>query len=186
MNKKNAVLKLPWLTSFLVCLVILSLAKWILVDDWYLKSERYSKKFQNLREEFKIKSNQAAKIQLYREQVSELESISMDFFRKNRTSNEVRHEDLLTDIYAYVNINGGTIEKIEFRDIGNKGNFRIISFDIELRLQLESLMMLLAGIHNSPKVATIPSINIIPDINDEVLAKFTLNYYQRQWGNGKK
>ena len=126
------------------------------------------KEFQ-LKEEFKVKADQAAKLELYKEQLAEMEASFGALLRQLPETTEV--ESLLVDVSQTGLAAGLEIKKFKPSAEEKKGFYAELPISLEVSGSYHQLATFISGIAALPRIVTISELKLEPfdkgeDISD--------------------
>ena len=126
------------------------------------------KEFQ-LKEEFKVKADQAAKLELYKEQLAEMEASFGALLRELPETTEV--ESLLVDVSQTGLAAGLEIKKFKPSAEEKKGFYAELPISLEVSGSYHQLATFISGIAALPRIVTISELKLEPfdkgeDISD--------------------
>ena len=127
--------------------------------------ERHEKKEFELKEEFKIKADQAAKLELYKEQLAEMEASFGALLRQLPETTEV--ESLLVDVSQTGLAAGLEIKKFKPSGEEKKGFYAELPITLEVSGSFHQLATFISGIAALPRIVTISDMKLEP-FNKEV------------------
>ena len=134
--------------------------------------ERHEKKEFELKEEFKIKADQAAKLELYKEQLAEMEASFGALLRQLPETTEV--ESLLVDVSQTGLAAGLEIKKFKPSGEEKKGFYAELPITLEVTGSFHQLATFISGIAALPRIVTISDMKLEP-FNKEVQSTGKLN-----------
>ncbi len=126
--------------------------------------ERLEKKETELKGEFKIKADQAAKLELYKEQLAEMEASFGALLRQLPETTEV--ESLLVDVSQTGLAAGLEIKKFKPSDEEKKGFYAELPIALEVSGSFHQLATFISGIAALPRIVTISEMRLEPFSKD--------------------
>ncbi|MDH3220180.1 MAG: type 4a pilus biogenesis protein PilO [Gammaproteobacteria bacterium] len=126
--------------------------------------ERHEKKEVELKEEFKIKADQAAKLELYKEQLAEMEASFGALLRQLPETTEV--ESLLVDVSQTGLAAGLEIKKFKPSAEEKKGFYAELPISLEVTGSYHQLATFISGIAALPRIVTISDMKLEPQDKD--------------------
>ena len=126
--------------------------------------ERHEKKEVELKEEFKIKADQAAKLELYKEQLAEMEASFGALLRQLPETTEV--ESLLVDVSQTGLAAGLEIKKFKPSAEEKKGFYAELPISLEVTGTYHQLATFISGIAALPRIVTISDMKLEPQDKD--------------------
>jgi type IV pilus assembly protein PilO len=129
--------------------------------------ERHEKKEVELKEEFKVKADQAAKLELYKEQLAEMEASFGALLRQLPETTEV--ESLLIDVSQTGLAAGLEVKKFKPSAEEKKGFYAELPIALEISGSYHQLATFISGIASLPRIVTISDMKLEPfDKQEEV------------------
>jgi type IV pilus assembly protein PilO len=122
--------------------------------------ERHEKKEIELKEEFKIKAGQAAKLELYKEQLAEMEASFGALLRQLPETTEV--ESLLIDVSQTGLASGLEVKKFKPSAEEKKGFYAELPISLEVSGSYHQLATFISGIASLPRIVTISEMKLEP------------------------
>ena len=122
--------------------------------------ERHERKEVELKEEFKIKADQAAKLELYKEQLAEMEASFGALLRQLPETTEV--ESLLIDVSQTGLAAGLEIKKFKPSAEEKKGFYAELPISLEVSGSYHQLVTFISGIAALPRIVTISDMKLEP------------------------
>ena len=136
--------------------------------------ERHEKKEFELKEEFKVKADQAAKLELYKEQLAEMEASFGALLRQLPETTEV--ESLLVDVSQTGLAAGLEVKKFKPSAEEKKGFYAELPISLEVSGSYHQLATFISGIAALPRIVTISNMKLTPfDKKDDVSTSGKLN-----------
>jgi len=130
--------------------------------------ERQERKENELKEEFKVKADQAAKLDLYKEQLAEMEASFGALLRQLPETTEV--ESLLVDVSQTGLAAGLEIKKFKPSDEEKKGFYAELPISLEVSGSFHQLATFISGIAALPRIVTISEMKLEPFSEEEETA----------------
>jgi len=127
--------------------------------------ERHEKKEFELKEEFKVKADQAAKLDLYKEQLAEMEASFGALLRQLPETTEV--ESLLVDVSQTGLAAGLEIKRFKPSSEEKKGFYAELPIALEVSGSYHQLATFISGIAALPRIATISDMKLEPVDKEE-------------------
>jgi len=122
--------------------------------------ERHEKKEVELKDEFKIKADQAAKLELYKEQLAEMEASFGALLRQLPETTEV--ESLLVDVSQTGLAAGLEVKKFKPSAEQKKGFYAELPISLEISGSYHQLATFISGIAALPRIVTISDMKLEP------------------------
>ena len=127
--------------------------------------ERHEKKEVELKNEFKIKAERAAKLELYKEQLAEMEASFGALLRQLPETTEV--ESLLVDVSQTGLAAGLEIKKFKPSAEEKKGFYAELPISLEVSGSFHQLATFISGIAALPRIVTIHDMKLEPPKESE-------------------
>ena len=122
--------------------------------------EKHEKKEFQLKEEFKVKTDQAAKLNLYKEQLAEMEASFGALLRQLPSTTEV--ESLLVDVSQTGLASGLEVKKFKPSAEEKKGFYAELPISLEVSGSFHQLATFISGIASLPRIVTISDMKLEP------------------------
>jgi len=122
--------------------------------------ERHERKEVELKEEFKVKADQAAKLELYKEQLAEMEASFGALLRQLPETTEV--ESLLVDVSQTGLASGLEVKKFKPSAEEKKGFYAELPISLEVSGSYHQLATFISGIAALPRIVTISDMKLEP------------------------
>ena len=122
--------------------------------------ERHEKKEVELKDEFKVKADQAAKLELYKEQLAEMEASFGALLRQLPETTEV--ESLLVDVSQTGLAAGLEVKKFKPSAEEKKGFYAELPIALEVSGSYHQLATFISGIAALPRIVTISNMKLEP------------------------
>jgi len=122
--------------------------------------ERKERKETELKDEFKAKADKAAKLELYKEQLAEMEASFGALLRQLPETTEV--ESLLVDVSQTGLAAGLEIKKFKPSDEEKKGFYAELPISLEVSGSFHQLATFISGIAALPRIVTISDMKLEP------------------------
>lgn len=122
--------------------------------------ERHERKEIELKEEFKVKADQAAKLELYKEQLAEMEASFGALLRQLPETTEV--ESLLVDVSQTGLAAGLEVKKFKPSAEEKKGFYAELPISLEVSGSYHQLATFISGIAALPRIVTISDMKLEP------------------------
>ena len=130
--------------------------------------ERHEKKEVELKDEFKVKADQAAKLELYKEQLAEMEASFGALLRQLPETTEV--ESLLVDVSQTGLAAGLEVKKFKPSAEEKKGFYAELPISLEVSGSYHQLATFISGIAALPRIVTISDMKLEPFDKEETSA----------------
>ena len=129
--------------------------------------EKHERKEVELKEEFKVKADQAAKLELYKEQLAEMEASFGALLRQLPETTEV--ESLLVDVSQTGLAAGLEVKKFKPSAEEKKGFYAELPISLEISGSFHQLATFISGIAALPRIVTISEMKLEPfDKKEEI------------------
>ena len=152
---------------FIVCFIAINIAGfYFLTLDQLDSLESHEKKEFELKEEFKVKADQAAKLELYKEQLAEMEASFGALLRQLPETTEV--ESLLVDVSQTGLAAGLEIKKFKPSAEEKKGFYAELPIALEVSGSYHQLATFISGIAALPRIVTISDMKLEPFDKEDV------------------
>lgn len=135
--------------------------------------ERKEVKETELKDEFRAKADKAAKLELYKEQLAEMEASFGALLRQLPETTEV--ESLLVDVSQTGLAAGLEIQKFKPSDEEKKGFYAELPITLEVSGSFHQLATFISGIAALPRIVTISDMKLEPfDLEEENAGKLKM------------
>jgi type IV pilus assembly protein PilO len=129
--------------------------------------EKHEKKEFELKDEFKVKTDKAAKLELYKEQLAEMEASFGALLRQLPSTTEV--ESLLVDVSQTGLASGLEVKKFKPSAEEKKGFYAELPISLEVSGSFHQLATFISGIAALPRIVTISNMKLEPfDTKEEI------------------
>jgi type IV pilus assembly protein PilO len=139
---------------------IIGAGLWFDTQEQLKVLEKHEKKEFQLKDEFKVKADQAAKLELYKEQLAEMEASFGALLRQLPETTEV--ESLLVDVSQTGLAAGLEIKKFKPSEEEKKGFYAELPISLEVSGSFHQLANFISGIAALPRIVTISDMNLVP------------------------
>jgi type IV pilus assembly protein PilO len=150
----------------LLFVIIIGLGLWYDTRDQLKVLERHESKEVELKDEFKIKAGQAAKLELYKEQLAEMEASFGALLRQLPETTEV--ESLLVDVSQTGLASGLEVKKFKPSAEEKKGFYAELPITLEVSGSYHQLATFISGIASLPRIVTISDMKLEPFDKEEL------------------
>ena len=140
--------------------VIIGSGLWFDTQEQLKVLEKHEMKEVELKREFKVKADRAAKLELYKEQLAEMEASFGALLRQLPETTEV--ESLLVDVSQTGLAAGLEIKKFKPSDEEKKGFYAELPISLEVSGSFHQLATFISGIAALPRIVTISEMNLEP------------------------
>ena len=128
--------------------------------------ETHEKKEVGLKQEFKVKANQSAKLELYKEQLAEMEASFGALLRQLPSTTEV--ESLLVDVSQTGLAAGLEVKKFKPSGEQKKGFYAELPISLEVSGSFHQLATFISGIAALPRIVTIHDMTLEPFAKEDI------------------
>ena len=135
--------------------------------------ERKERKETELKDEFRVKADKAAKLELYKEQLAEMEASFGALLRQLPETTEV--ESLLVDVSQTGLAAGLEIKKFKPSSEEKKGFYAELPITLEVSGSFHQLATFISGIAALPRIVTISDMTLEPfSVEDQTAGKLKM------------
>ena len=145
---------------FLIFAVIIGLGLYYDTKDQFAQLERHKTKETELKDEFKLKADRAAKLDLYKEQLAEMRVSFGALLRQLPEKTDV--ESLLVDVSQTGLASGLEIKKFKPSAEEKKGFYAELPITLEVSGSFHQLASFISGIAALPRIVTISNLKLAP------------------------
>ena len=153
---------------FTLCAMIIGAGLWFDTQKQLQQLENHEKKEIELKEVFKIKASQAAKLELYKEQLAEMNATFGALLRQLPEKTDV--ESLLVDVSQTGLASGLEVQKFKPSVEEKKGFYAELPITLEVLGSFHQMATFISGIAALPRIVTISDMKLEPvkkDANDD-------------------
>jgi type IV pilus assembly protein PilO len=144
---------------------IIGTGLWFDTQEQLKVLEKHEKKEVQLKGEFKVKAEQAAKLELYKEQLAEMEASFGALLRQLPETTEV--ESLLVDVSQTGLAAGLEIKKFKPSEEEKKGFYAELPISLDVSGSFHQLATFISGIAALPRIVTISEMKLEPFNNED-------------------
>jgi type IV pilus assembly protein PilO len=151
-----------------LCTIIIVAGLWFDTQKQLAKLEDHQKKEIGLKEEFKVKALRAAKLDLYKEQLAEMNATFGALLRQLPEKTDV--ESLLVDVSQTGLASGLEVNKFKPSVEEKKGFYAELPITLEVIGSFHQMATFISGIAALPRIVTISDMKLEPaakDVADE-------------------
>ena len=148
-----------------IFVAVLALGIYFDTRDQLKVLEKHERKEVELKDEFKIKADQASKLDLYKEQLAEMEASFGALLRQLPETTEV--ESLLVDVSQTGLAAGLEIKKFKPSAEEKKGFYAELPISLEVSGSYHQLATFISGIAALPRIVTIHDMKLDPNSKDD-------------------
>ena len=134
--------------------------------------ERHERKELELKDIFKVKADQAAKLELYKEQLAEMEASFGALLRQLPETTEV--ESLLVDVSQTGLASGLEVKKFKPSAEEKKGFYAELPISLEVSGSYHQLATFISGIAALPRIVTINDMKLEPFDKEDLSGKLKM------------
>jgi type IV pilus assembly protein PilO len=167
----------------ILCVAIIFAGFWFITRDQLSALDVHEKKEFELKEEFKIKASQAAKLELYKEQLAEMNATFGALLRQLPEKTDV--ESLLVDVSQTGLASGLEMKKFKPSAEEKKGFYAELPINLEVLGSFHQLATFISGIAALPRIVTISDMKLEPikkdDKNEEASGKLKMSAVARTY-----
>jgi len=143
-----------------LCAIIIGAGLWFDTQNQLIELENHQKKEFELKEEFKIKASQAAKLELYKEQLAEMNATFGALLRQLPEKTDV--ESLLVDVSQTGLASGLEVNKFKPSAEEKKGFYAELPINLEVIGSFHQMATFISGIAALPRIVTISDMKLKP------------------------
>lgn len=143
-----------------LCVLILAAGLWFDTKSQLETLDKIKAKEITLISEFKIKANQAAKLDLYKEQLAEMKATFGALLRQLPEKTDV--ESLIVDVSQTALANGLEVKKFQPSAEVKKGFYAELPISLQVTGTFHELATFISGVAALPRIVTIHNMKLIP------------------------
>ena len=143
-----------------LCTIIIGAGLWFDTQKQLDELEVHQKKEIGLKEEFKVKALRAAKLELYKEQLAEMNATFGALLRQLPEKTDV--ESLLVDVSQTGLASGLEVNKFKPSDEEKKGFYAELPIKLEVIGSFHEMATFISGIAALPRIVTISDMKLEP------------------------
>ena len=143
-----------------IFLIIIAAGLWFDTQEQLKLLERHEKKEVELKAEFEVKADQAAKLELYKEQLAEMRASFGALLRQLPEKTDV--ESLLVDVSQTGLASGLEVKKFRPSAEEKKGFYAELPISLEVSGSFHQLATFISGIAALPRIVTISEMKLEP------------------------
>ena len=143
-----------------LCVIIIGAGLWFDTQNQLIELENHQKKEFELKEEFKLKASQAAKLELYKEQLAEMNATFGALLRQLPEKTDV--ESLLVDVSQTGLASGLEVNKFKPSAEEKKGFYAELPIKLEVIGSFHQMATFISGIAALPRIVTISDMKLEP------------------------
>lgn len=143
-----------------LCTIIIGAGLWFDTQNQLIELEDHQKKEFELKEEFKLKASQAAKLELYKEQLAEMNATFGALLRQLPEKTDV--ESLLVDVSQTGLASGLEVNRFQPSAEEKKGFYAELPIKLEVIGSFHQMATFISGIAALPRIVTISDMKLEP------------------------
>jgi len=147
-----------------LCIIIIGAGLWFDTQNQLIELENHQVKEFELKEEFKLKAGQAAKLELYKEQLAEMNATFGALLRQLPEKTDV--ESLLVDVSQTGLASGLEVNKFKPSAEEKKGFYAELPIKLEVIGSFHEMATFISGIAALPRIVTISDMKLEPAKKD--------------------
>lgn len=147
-----------------LCIIIIGAGLWFDTQNQLIELENHQVKEFELKEEFKLKAGQAAKLELYKEQLAEMNATFGALLRQLPEKTDV--ESLLVDVSQTGLASGLEVNKFKPSAEEKKGFYAELPITLEVIGSFHQMATFISGIAALPRIVTISDMKLEPEKKD--------------------
>jgi len=147
-----------------LCTIIIGAGLWFDTQNQLIELENHQEKEFELKEEFKLKAGQAAKLELYKEQLAEMNATFGALLRQLPEKTDV--ESLLVDVSQTGLASGLEVNKFKPSAEEKKGFYAELPITLEVIGSFHQMATFISGIAALPRIVTISDMKLEPAKKD--------------------
>lgn len=148
-----------------LCIAILAAGLWFDTKVQFEQLDKIKAKEVTLLSEFRTKADQAAKLQLYKEQLNEMNETFGALLRQLPEKTDV--ESLIVDISQTALASGLEIKKFQPSAEQSKGFYAELPIALQVSGTFHQLATFISGVAALPRIVTIHNLSLIPEKKDK-------------------
>ena len=164
-NIGNAPLSVRMGVISILCVAIIIAGFWFITRDQLKQLEDHEQKEFELKQEFKVKAGQAAKLELYKEQLAEMNATFGALLRQLPEKTDV--ESLLVDVSQTGLASGLEMKRFKPSAEEKKGFYAELPINLEVLGSFHQLATFISGIAALPRIVTISEMKLEPAKKDD-------------------
>jgi len=145
-----------------LCTIIIGAGLWFDTQKQLAELEDHQQKEIGLKEEFKVKALRAAKLELYKEQLAEMNATFGALLRQLPEKTDV--ESLLVDVSQTGLASGLEVNKFKPSDEEKKGFYAELPITLEVIGSFHQMATFISGIAALPRIVTISDMKLEPEV----------------------
>jgi type IV pilus assembly protein PilO len=162
-NIGRAPISLKLSILLLIFMTIIGLGLFYDTNDQLTQLEKHERKENELKDEFRIKANRAAKLNLYKEQLADMRVSFGTLLRQLPEKTDV--ESLLVDVSQTGLASGLEVKKFKPGVEEKKGFYAELPIALEVSGSFHQLASFISGIAALPRIVTISNLKLSPIVS---------------------
>jgi type IV pilus assembly protein PilO len=162
-NIGRAPISLKLSILLLIFMIVIGLGLFYDTNDQLAQLEKHERKENELKDEFRIKANRAAKLNLYKEQLADMRVSFGTLLRQLPEKTNV--ESLLVDISQTGLASGLEVKKFKPGVEEKKGFYAELPIALEVSGSFHQLASFISGIAALPRIVTISNLKLSPIVS---------------------
>ena len=162
-NIGRAPISLKLSILLLIFMTIIGLGLFYDTNDQLAQLEKHERKENELKDEFRIKANRAAKLNLYKEQLADMRVSFGTLLRQLPEKTDV--ESLLVDVSQTGLASGLEVKKFKPGVEEKKGFYAELPIALEVSGSFHQLASFISGIAALPRIVTISNLKLSPIVS---------------------
>jgi type IV pilus assembly protein PilO len=162
-NIGRAPISLKLSILLLIFMIVIGLGLFYDTNDQLAQLEKHERKENELKDEFRIKANRAAKLNLYKEQLADMRVSFGTLLRQLPEKTNV--ESLLVDISQTGLASGLEVKKFKPGIEEKKGFYAELPIALEVSGSFHQLASFISGIAALPRIVTISNLKLSPIVS---------------------
>jgi type IV pilus assembly protein PilO len=163
-NIGNAPLSVRMGVILILCVAIIFAGFWFITRDQLAQLETHEETEVKLKQEFTVKASQAAKLELYKEQLAEMNATFGALLRQLPEKTDV--ESLLVDVSQTGLASGLEVNKFKPSAEEKKGFYAELPIALEVIGSFHQMATFISGIAALPRIVTISEMKLEPAKKD--------------------
>jgi type IV pilus assembly protein PilO len=162
-NIGRAPISLKLSILLLIFMIVIGLGLFYDTNDQLVELEKHERKENELKDEFRIKANRAAKLSLYKEQLADMRVSFGTLLRQLPEKTDV--ESLLVDVSQTGLASGLEVKKFKPGVEEKKGFYAELPIALEVSGSFHQLASFISGIAALPRIVTISNLKLSPIVS---------------------
>jgi type IV pilus assembly protein PilO len=162
-NIGRAPISLKLSILLLIFMIVIGLGLFYDTNDQLAQLEKHERKENELKDEFRIKANRAAKLNLYKEQLADMRVSFGTLLRQLPEKTNV--ESLLVDVSQTGLASGLEVKKFKPGVEEKKGFYAELPIALEVSGSFHQLASFISGIAALPRIVTISNLKLSPIVS---------------------